>query len=817
MRVAVLWLLTCCVLPAQVAITGKVLDENGRAVAAARVEIRAPFLSAPVLVNSDASGGFSLHLEKPGEYQVTAQRPGFFVFTARSLQFSEGANQITIVLNHLQEFAESVDVTYSPPVIDTQEASDQKQLNSMEILQVPYPASHDLRKALPLMQGVVEDNSGQLHFNGGSSSQANYQLDGFNIADPVSGTLEARLNIDSVRALDLESSRFAVDKARGSAGTLDIKTAMGDDRLRFSGTNFIPGISTEKGLHMNKWSPRVEVSGPVRKSRAWFYNGFDIYYDKDLVYGLPHGEDSSRSITGSNLSRFQVNLTPANILTASVLVNYLDRNRVGLTFLNPAEATINAQQRLYMGSVKDQVYFGRGALLDFGFAETRVDLRESPQGQQTYEIFPWGNRGNYFVDLSRETHRRQWLANAILPSFQARGSHQFRAGLDAQQLGFQQFARRHDYLVMRNDLSVARHVSFAGNANVGRTNFEVAAFVEDRWTPWEGFLVEVGLRTDWDQIVRDVLVSPRIAAVWAPRGLRDTKFSAGYGIFYDALTLGILTQYQDQVSYSSFYSPNGELRRGPVETAFLGTGGAIHAPRYQLFSAGIERKLPFDFYGKAGYMRRRGTRGLVYRSTDERPVDNILYQLSNSRCDRYDAVELTVRRTFRGQFEWLAGYTRSNARSNAVIEYDLENPIFAAQGPGRLAWDTPNRFLTWGWAPFPHRALPGFLRFAGRELTVGYLVEYRTGFPFSVVNEEGLMVGPPNTLRLPSYFNVNLHFEKKFRALHYLWAWRFGLNNLTNNGNPNAVDNNVNSPTFLAYGRGQHRAFSVRLRFLGKR
>jgi hypothetical protein len=49
-----------------------------------------------------------------------------------------------------------------------------------------------------------------------------------------------------------------------------------------------------------------------------------------------------------------------------------------------------------------------------------------------------------------------------------------------------------------------------------------------------------------------------------------------------------------------------------------------------------------------------------------------------------------------------------------------------------------------------------------------------------------------------------------------MWAWRFGFDNLTNNGNPNFVNNVFGTPQFLTYGRGQQRAFSVRLRFLGR-
>ena len=65
---------------AAVSVSGKVADENGVAVAAARVEIRA---TPPVAVLSDVTGNFSAEVDKPGEYAVHAERTGFFVFDGR--------------------------------------------------------------------------------------------------------------------------------------------------------------------------------------------------------------------------------------------------------------------------------------------------------------------------------------------------------------------------------------------------------------------------------------------------------------------------------------------------------------------------------------------------------------------------------------------------------------------------------------------------------------------------------------------------------------------------------------------------------------
>src|ERR1035437_8397851 len=162
-------------------------------------------------------------------------------------------------------------------------------------------------------------------------------LGGFNISDPVTGRLEARLNIDTIQSMDLENSRYAADNGRGSTGVLDLKTKMGDDRWRFGGTNFIPGVTSDNGLYINKWTPRLEFSGPIVKGRAWFHNGLDAFYNVDSVHGLPRGANRTSGLTASDLSRFQVNLTPANILTASFLYN-LDRKS---TRLNSSHANIS--------------------------------------------------------------------------------------------------------------------------------------------------------------------------------------------------------------------------------------------------------------------------------------------------------------------------------------------------------------------------------------------------------------------------------------------------------------------------------------------
>src|ERR1035441_3063612 len=109
--------IACAALHAQVAITGRVVDENGAAVGGARVEWRTAD-GGIVTASSDQAGNFRASLPAEGEYALRAERPGFFVFTNSRQAFETGPQQLTIRLNHLQEFADKIDVTYSPPAID---------------------------------------------------------------------------------------------------------------------------------------------------------------------------------------------------------------------------------------------------------------------------------------------------------------------------------------------------------------------------------------------------------------------------------------------------------------------------------------------------------------------------------------------------------------------------------------------------------------------------------------------------------------------------------------------------------------------------
>src|SRR2546426_5238945 len=117
--------------------------------------------------------------------------------------------------------------------------------------------------------------------------------------------------------------------------------------------------------------------------------------------------------------------------------------------------------------------------------------------------------------------------------------------------------------------------------------------------------------------------------------------------------------------------------------------------------------------------------------------------------------------------------------------------------------------ISWGTYP-----LPPIWKFKKFDFAASAI--YHTGFPFITVDQFGQLVSGPTAHRFPKFFTFNPAIERKFHFKGYLWAARIALNNVTNSANPDVVDNDVNSPTFLTFFGQAHRTLNGRIRFLGR-
>ena len=775
-----------------------VVDETGLAVAGAQIGLEQSATQTLVRGETDAAGRHEFDVTNPGSYQLKIEKEGFYASTT-DVRVGE-ASSLEVTIYHQQELAETVNVYDSPPAIDPGKTADAKAVTSREILTLPYPSTRDFRKALPLVPGVLADATDQIHLGGSATYQVFDQLDDFNIRHPVTGLLDMRISPDALRVIEAQSSRSSAQYGKGSGGTLSLMSGMGDDRYRFSATNFIPSLQNRKGLHFNEWTPRATFSGPLRKKKAWFFDGVGGVYTLTIVPELPDGADRASSWRVDNLLKAQVNLSERNILTASFLSNNFHSGNNGLSRFDPVETTTNVDGHAYLATIKDQFYASNGALFEIGFALNQFHDREQPRGNLPYRISPEGTSGNFFRTSNANARRLQGIANLTLPLAHWRGTHEIKFGTDLDRITFDESNIRNPIFILREDRTLSRVSTFIGGASFGRSNFESSVYGQDRWSISKRLLLEAGVRADRDTIIHRTSVSPRVAGTYLLTHDGNMKLSSGIGLYYDATNLDLLTRPLAGERLDQLFASNGVTPLGPLlTTSFHVNEQSLRVPRYLNWSIELEDKLPAQIYLDAEFLQKRGHNGFAYFET------NSGFQLLNDRQDRYDAFQITLRHAFKRNYAILAAYTRSRAHSNAVLENNIDNPVFGPQAGGPLPWDAPNHFISWGWMPLV------------KKFDFVYSLDWRTGFPFSVVNQQQQLVGALNSRRFPDYFTLNTHLERRFTLFSYILALRAGFNNVTNRQNPTVVNNNLDSPQFLTFGGTEHRVFTGRIRFIGRK
>ena len=783
-------------------VRAQVSDDDGKPVVG--VEVKLTPASGRVLVAyTDATGHFEVSDVPVGHAAIGLSKPGFFEVAGRSLDISAGENDLTFTLNHETEIHQEVQVSATATQIQPESTTRDEVLLQHDILNVPVSSTHDLNHSLQTMPSVVEDNNGVLHYAGSRSNETEIVIDGFEMGDPATGELRTRINVDSVQSATLEAGDTTASDAHAAAAALTIETITGDDHWRMSTTDFIPVPLLDQGLHLGSWYPRFTISGPIVKKRAWFSEAISLWRTFGVVSGLPAGQDFSTAWYGDSLTRFQLNLTPQNLLSSNIIYNNSYQGDLGLGALTPYSTTTSVTARRWFVSLRDQIWRGN-TLVQFGIAGDSGLSDSAPQGNQPYVISPSTTSGNYFQYLERRGRRLQMLADVTTTDHHWLGRHEFAGGANIDGLDSSQSAVRGAIDYDRADGTLSEVATFFGQSAYRLSDTQVGAYVQDLWQVAKPVEISLAVRADWDRLVKHGRVGPRLAINLFPLGEGRAKLTFSWGAYYVPLDLTSLGLAHDQERTDVFYDPTGTIPLpGPIVTRFMLPPLGLEQPWFSKANSDWEQKISESLYFGASFLFRKESDGLAYENVLSAPTQFTLLE-QNNRRDQYVAGEFWVRRRFGGNAEISADFIRSRASTNEVFDFSLASLIFAQQSPGILPWDVPNRFLSDGWTPLPFW-----------HLFLSYFLEYHTGQPFNIINQEQQLVGTPDHMRYPTYFNLDLGLEKRFVFRRKQYAIRLSIINVTDHTNANQVVNNIDAPNFLSYSGGQGRAFTARLRFVG--
>jgi hypothetical protein len=754
-------------------------------------------------VLSESDGTFRFEGLQAGEYRLSAALEGF---EAVSVAVNVTWNQVTtapldLPLALTQQIEVVAPVT---AVADTGTISGSDTVTSAELEQIAPGGG--LQAALRLLVSVIEVPGG-VAIKGGRPSAATTQLGPGTFVDPATNLSQVRLPDDAIDSVTVLPNPYAVEYGRFSSGLVLIQTRRGGDRWRMRLNNLDPAFRTERGeplsiIGISAFAPRFEVGGPLVKDRLYLQQSAQYRYRTSEVASRP--QTDLRTLHGfSSFTRVDANLTARHSLTIAGGLFPARTTYATLGTFTPPEASADLHGSVQTGAVTE-----RSLWTDSLFSETTIEINRyrtevRPQGQAPMRLRPEVTFGNFFNEQTRTTSTYQIVETVSGSAQRPSGLHLYKFGLDLLYSRFDGASRSRPVLVERSDGRLVRRLDFDPNTAQSIDSFDFALFAQDRVQPTSRWYVEFGARLDRDGIVDRVNVTPRLGTAVLLNQSGTAVLRGGVGLFYERTpsAAGVFRDYASPIE--TRYAEDGVTPLGPPVAFDYTVDPELRTARSLTWDVGYDHRLNERWAFKAAAIDRRGRHELLLDRLDTDGRSELRLQ-SNGRS-RYREVEVGVHFTAGARLDLNVSYVRSQARAdlNAFTTF-FDSVLWPIVGRTEFAAaraDAPHRMLARGrYMPTPTWLIVG-------------VADWRTGLPYSIVDEALDFVGPRNSRRFPTYLRTELGIEHRFRIFNFRPWIGVRADNALNAFLPADVQANISSPAFGSFYNSEFRQFRIQVRF----
>ncbi len=795
--------------PAQGGIRGKVvadIPDQRKALPGVVVTLSGERLGEKKLQSvSDMEGQYDFPGLIAGDYTITVEYSGFKKYE-KTLSIQIDATVEQDLLLQPVPVTETVTVTDDRMDASKTDTTTPSVITSQALRDAPL-IDQKFQDALPLLPGVVRGPDGNLNIKGTRPSQSGILVSSLNVTDPVTGAPAIELPLEAVDTVQVHSNPYSSEFGKFTGAVTTIETRSGSNDLRYLVLGVLPRPRWRDGkiFGIGAATPRIAVGGPIKKDKLFFFQSLEYRFVRTEVPSLEAFNDSRRDIkreSFDSFSRLDYVINKNNRLTASFSIFPQKFDYFNLNTFNPSDTTANFHQRGWFLAFNEQATFKSGALLQSSFSAKRFDGDIFGNSAAPYEITPDRNFGGWFNRQHRESRRYELLEVFNFAPVKLGGSHDFKTGLNISHTSFNGTDSSNPVRILRADGTTGQLIQFAGAGDLERTQNEYSLFVQDKWIVNTRVALDVGLRYDRDGIGENNNLAPRFGFVFTPAKSERTVVRGGVGLFYDKIPLNVGSFEQYQSLVVTTFAPDGIT---PVDGPRLLVNTApedLENPYSLAWNLQVDHQLNERLLLRLGYEERSTRKDFVL----EPALHELLLQ--NNGRSRYRELQAMARFRFQEGRNIFLSYVRSEARGNLndfnTYFGNQKHPVIRPDEYGRQPFDAPHRLLFWGDFGLPFQTV------------VTPVVDWRSGFPFSIIDENQNFVGPRNAGgRFPQLLTLDLLLMKalkiRFRGKEYKGRAGFTIFNITNHWNPRDVQNNIASSQFGTFFNSAER--SVRLKF----
>ena len=607
---------------------------------------------------------------------------------------------------------------------------------------------------------VVISSAGQLGRGG------NVTIDGVDTNDDVVGGSIQNISQDAIREFQIATNRFSAQLGRSGSSIINVVTKTGTNELHGSGSFYfrdsaLQGLpatfdrSLDESPPFDRQQYAFAIGGPFKRDKAWWFGSFENR-NQDGVVLVGTRDLASRTIrrdfAPSPLDDFmttnRVDFSPTH--DDSLNFRYSFQREEGIAASTLVRAIGSASQRQSSENKSHSFLAGYNHIFSprdlnsfvFSFSDfINQTLPVAPGPQLTFPSIQDG--ASFRIPQQTKQRRFQFTDTYTL----VRGNHHMNIGGEIQRVrsdldlkvfqqgrvelieDFPDFDRNLDGRVDDNDLLFAvtlrSGVPDRSLLLPDTNNTYFAAFIQDDWKVHPQFTLNLGLRYELDTDVNNVsrvdelnpLILPflngerkRDRNNFAPRiglnyatGDGRTSVHAGYGIYYDRVTLEIQTLERGldgralpiEVRAGNIFFIPPEFLFDPVNGVFpppaptlaspftgfvlpgAGAGGIniidndLQNPMVHQINVGVQREIGSNFALRADYVRNVGTHFIIGRIVGTVPFNpvvggpELVKNLESSVRTRYDGLLLSVEKRFADRYQFRASYTLSRSSNYA--------------------------------------------------------------------------------------------------------------------------------------------------------
>lgn len=289
-------LLAGCMLQAQydtATVLGTVADQSGAAVPNAKITLLNTQTGVSVTTSTDESGNYQFLNQRIGSYKVTAEAGGFKQTSSLDFTLTVSARQRVNLTLQVGEVSESVTVSDSVRLLETDSSDRGQVVGRAQIVNLPLNgrAFADLALLSPGVRksNIANSRDASFNVNGLRSSLNNFMLDG--VDNNAYGTSNqgfsnqiVQLNPDAVAEFKVQTNNFSAEYGRAGGAVINASVRSGTNQFHGSAWEFLRNTklnavgffrpSTGKPvLVQNQYG--AALGGPIVRDKMFFFANYE--------------------------------------------------------------------------------------------------------------------------------------------------------------------------------------------------------------------------------------------------------------------------------------------------------------------------------------------------------------------------------------------------------------------------------------------------------------------------------------------------------------------------------------------------------------